>query len=37
MTAVHLAPRVAKEPEGFIALQHHGDEIAFRNNRVRPL
>ena len=26
-----------KEPEGFIALQHHGDEVAFRNIRVRAL
>jgi hypothetical protein len=29
--------RFAKEPEGHIVLQYHGDEVAFRNVRVRPL
>ena len=30
-------PRFAKEPEGHIVLQYHGDEVAFRNVRVRSL
>jgi hypothetical protein len=30
-------PRFAKEPEGHIVLQYHGDEVAFRNVRVRTL
>lgn len=30
-------PRFAKEPEGFIGLQHHGDEVAFRDVRIRSL
>jgi hypothetical protein len=30
-------PRFAKEGRGHIALQHHGEEVAFRNIRVRRL
>jgi hypothetical protein len=30
-------PRFAQEPEGHIALQHHGEEVWYRNIRVRPL
>jgi hypothetical protein len=30
-------PKFAKEPKGHIDLQDHGDEIAFRNIKVRPL
>jgi hexulose-6-phosphate isomerase len=30
-------PRFAREPEGLLALQYHGDEVSFRNVRVRPL
>jgi hypothetical protein len=30
-------PRFAKEREGHIVLQYHGDEVAFRNVRVRTL
>lgn len=30
-------PRFAQEPEGYIALQHHGEEVWFRNIRVRAL
>lgn len=30
-------PRFAREPEGFICLQHHGEEVAFRNIRIRRL
>jgi hypothetical protein len=30
-------PRFARESEGYIALQHHGGEVAFRNIRVRRL
>jgi len=29
--------RFARETEGHIVLQYHGDEVAFRNVRVRPL
>jgi hexulose-6-phosphate isomerase len=29
--------RFGKEPEGHIVLQYHGDEVAFRNVRVRPV
>jgi hypothetical protein len=30
-------PRFAKEGQGHIALQHHGQEVWFRNIRIRPL
>jgi hypothetical protein len=30
-------PRFAKAPDGYIALQHHGQEVWFRNVRVRRL
>jgi hypothetical protein len=30
-------PRFARESEGYIALQHHGGDVAFRNIRVRRL
>lgn len=30
-------PRFAKEPEGHIAIQHHGEEAWFRNVRMRRL
>ena len=29
--------RFAKEPAGYIVLQYHGDEVFFRNVRVRTL
>jgi len=29
--------RFAREAEGHIVLQYHGDEVAFKNVRVRPL
>lgn len=30
-------PRFAREPQGLIGLQHHGDEVAFKDVRVRAL
>jgi hypothetical protein len=30
-------PRFAKEREGHVALQHHGDDVFFRNVRIRRL
>lgn len=30
-------PRFAREGEGHLALQHHGQEVWFRNVRIRPL
>jgi hypothetical protein len=30
-------PRFAKNREGFIALQHHGDQVWYRNIRIRSL
>jgi hexulose-6-phosphate isomerase len=30
-------PRFAREPEGHVVLQYHGDEVAFRNVRIRLL
>ena len=30
-------PRFAREGQGHVALQHHGEEVWFRNVRIRPL
>jgi hypothetical protein len=30
-------PKYGREPRGHIALQNHGDRVAFRNIRIRPL
>lgn len=30
-------PRFAREQEGYIALQHHGEEVSFRNIRIKRL
>jgi hypothetical protein len=31
------SPRFAQNREGYIALQHHGDEVWYRNIRIRAL
>jgi hypothetical protein len=30
-------PRFAREASGYICLQDHGDDVWFRNIRIRPL
>jgi hypothetical protein len=33
----HDLPRFMREPGGYIVFQHHGEEVAFRNIRIRRL